>query len=87
MLHECERCEVENAAVNILAVEHLVKENNYEEYSRKIDIFRSLSDDELSDLYFSLSLNMHIHNLGCMITQGDYEYQKEILFLFLDGRK
>jgi len=31
-----------------------------------------------------LSLNMHIDNLGAMITQEDYEHQKELLFKFLE---
>lgn len=74
-----------NAAVNILAVEYLVKENNPEEYDRRIEQLYKVRDcSDISSLTFLLSFNMHISNLGEMITQGDYDDQKEILLNFLD---
>ena len=71
-------------AINILAVEYLVKTKNPEEYSRRIHQVYELTDDELSVLYVWLSLNMHTSTLGAMITQGDYDTQRENLFEFLD---
>ena len=71
-------------AINILAVEYLVKTNNPEEYSRRIHQVYDLTDDELEILYIWLSLNMHTSSLGAMITQGDYDKQREELMTFLD---
>lgn len=76
-----------NAAVNILAVEYLVKTNDEKEYGRRIDQLYNLDDYDLSLLGIALELNMHIDNLGEMITQGDYEYQKEALFKVLDEKE
>lgn len=76
-----------NAAVNILAVECLVKENNDDRYSECIEILRSFDDMDMLYLDVSFSLNMHIQNLGEMITQGDYDEQKEILFNALEEKK
>lgn len=76
-----------NAAVNILAVEYLIKENNPEEYGRRIEQLYKVRDcSDISSLAFLLSFNMHISNLGAMITQGDYDEQKETLLNFLDER-
>lgn len=76
-----------DAAINILAVEFLVKENNPEKYSELHDILSSFDDIDMDDLQIDLSLNMHIQNLGEMITQGDYDEQKEILFNALRIKK
>lgn len=76
--------EIINASVNILAVEYLIKTNNETEYSKQVDKLRKLSEAQLSSLDVSLSLNMHTANLGAMITQGDYENQKETLLSFLE---
>ena len=75
-----------NAAVNILAVEYLVKTDNKEEYAKRINQVYSLDEFELSVLWVGLTLNMHAKNLGEMITQGDYEEQREYLFEFLDEK-
>ena len=71
-------------AINIIAVEYLVKTNNHEEYSRRINQIYALTEEELSDLWVWISFNMHTSSLGAMITQGDYDNQKEELFDFLD---
>ena len=72
-------------AVNILAVEYLIKQNNYEEYSKWIRIVYCLTEDDLYMLQSWLSINMHTSSLGAMITQGDYESQRRILMEFLEG--
>ena len=72
-------------AINILAVEYLVKTNDEEEYGRLCQQVCELSDDKLMELFITLDLNMHISSLGAMITQGDYETQREHLFNFLDN--
>ena len=71
-------------AINILAVEYLVKTNNPEEYGRRVEQVYELSDDDLQILYIWLSLNMHTSSLGAMITQGDYDTQRDELLNFLD---
>ena len=71
-------------AINILAVEYLVKTQNPEEYSRRVHQVYELTDDELSSLWVWLSMNRHTSSLGAMITQGDYEYQRDDLLEFLD---
>lgn len=71
-------------AINILAVEYLVKTYNWEEYSRRVHQVYELTEVELEILHIYLDLNMHISSLGAMITQGDYEHQREILLDFLD---
>lgn len=76
-----------DAAINILAVEFLVKENNPEKYKECTDILSSFDDIDMEDLRIDLSLNMHIQNLGEMISQGDYDEQKEILFYGLKTKK
>ena len=76
-----------NAAVNILAVEYLVKTDNKKEYSRRIDQVYALDESDLVNLTIALSLNMHIGNLGDMITQGDYDYQVLELLEFLDEKE
>ena len=75
-----------NAAVYILAVEYLVKTDNKEEYSIRIKQLQALDLTDLACLNIALELNMHIGNLGEMITQDDYDYQVEALFDFLDER-
>jgi hypothetical protein len=74
-------------AVNILAVEYLVKTHNPDEYSRRINQVYTLTEDDFVVLHVYLDLNMHISSLGAMITQGDYEYQREILLDYLDGKR
>lgn len=76
-----------NAAVNILAVEFLVKENLPEVYSSYIELLESFDDIDISILDVELSLNMHIENLGAMITQGDYDEQRDLLIEALDRKK
>lgn len=71
-------------AINILAVEYLVKTDNREEYSRRINQVYELTTDELAILWAWLSINRHTSNLGAMITQGDYEHLRDDLFDFLD---
>ena len=74
-----------NAAVNILAVELLVKTEDKSAYSKYANILGNLNESQIESLVTCLSLNRHIKNLGEMITQGDYEDQKETLFEALDG--
>ena len=74
-------------AINILAVEYLIKTDNKEEYSRRAEQVSELTDYELTYLWIELSLNMHTSSLGAMITHGDYEHQKEALLNFLDHYK
>lgn len=81
------QADVWDAAINILAVEFLVKENNPQKYSENHDILSSFDDIDMEDLRIDLSLNMHIQNLGEMISQGDYDEQKEILFRGLKTKK
>lgn len=76
-----------NAAVNILAVEYLVKRNDREQYSKCLEILYAFDDIDMASLEIDLSFNKHIENLGCMITQGDYDYQKEILFSAIKNKK
>lgn len=71
-------------AINILAVEYLVKMNDFAEYSRRCKQVEALTSDELSVLWVWLSMNMHTSTLGAMITQHDYDDQRDELFLFLD---
>lgn len=79
--------DVFNAAVNILAVEFLVKANDRDTYSKYIDILYTFDEIDLDLLYILLSLNMHIDNLGAMITQGDYDEQKEKLLYELERKE
>lgn len=79
--------DVWDAAINILAVEFLVKENNPEKYKEYTDILSSFDDVDMENLRIDLSFNMHIRNLGEMISQGDYDEQKEILFYGLKMKK
>lgn len=81
---KCIEAEAYVTAINILAVEYLVKTNNPDEYSRRIQQVYKLTDDELSVLWVWLSMNRHTSTLGAMITQGDYDYQREDLLDFLD---
>ena len=81
---KCIEADAYVTAINILAVEYLIKTNNEEEYSRRCKQVNELTDDELSVLWVWLSMNMHTSTLGAMITQGDYDTQREELLNFLD---
>lgn len=74
-------------AVNILAVEYLVKQNNFDEYSRWINVLYTFAEEDLEDLQLYLSINKHTSSLGAMITQGDYDHQREILMDFLKEKE
>ena len=74
-------------AINILAVEYLIKTNDQAEYIRRVNQVYDLTEMELEDLYFWLTFNMHTSTLGAMITQGDYAAQRELLFDFLDAKE
>ena len=74
-----------NTAVNILAVEYLIKTDNKPEYSRQVEQLSLLDHHALESMFLDLSLNMHTRNLGEMITQGDYAYQTEVLLQKLRG--
>lgn len=78
------REEIFNCAVNILAVEYLIKTKNPEEYRKRLFQLRDLHDQQLEELYFTLGLNTHIKNLGEMITHDNYDYQCGALLRFLD---
>ena len=71
-------------AINILAVEYLVKKGDRDEYSRRVKQVYELTELELDVLFLILDLNRHISSLGAMITQGDYDGQLEDLLDFLD---
>lgn len=71
-------------AINILAVEYLVKTNDRDEYTRRVVQVDALTEFDLEILHIRLSLNSHTSSLGAMITQGDYDYQREELLYFLD---
>ena len=71
-------------AINILAVEYLVKIYDWDEYSRLVKQVYELTEEELHDLFILLDLNKHISCLGAMITQGDYDEQRNNLLYFLD---
>lgn len=71
-------------AINILAVEYLIKTDNREEYDRRAKQVSDLTDIELEVLHINLSFNKHTSSLGAMITHGDYESQREKLLYFLD---
>lgn len=70
-------------AINILAVEYLVKTNDTEKYSYYVDQVCDLTETDLDMLFIDLDLNMHTSSLGAMITQGDYNCQLERLLDFL----
>ena len=75
-----------NTAVNILAVEFLIKTDQKQVYECLISLLRMRQEDVgLETLGIYLELNMHIGNLGEMVSQGDYEYQKDLLMEFLDS--
>lgn len=73
-----------NCAINILAVEYLIKTYDYDKYCKLCDKVYALDNDDLLTLHLRLSFNMHMKNLGEMITQGDYDYQREDLMEFLN---
>lgn len=74
-------------AINILAVEYLIKLQDKDTYGYYCDIVNDLSEDELDDLDFELSFNMHTSTLGAMITQGDYDEQVRVLIGFLLAKR
>lgn len=76
-----------NAAVNILAVEYLVKERNHKKFFDSIEILLSFDNADMLCLDVDLSLNRHIANLGLMIIGGDYDEQKGILLLALKKKR
>lgn len=71
-------------AINILAVEYLLRGCNPEEYIRRGKQVSELTENELTLLYVDLALNKHTSTLGAMVTQGDYNTQRENLLWFLD---
>ena len=73
-------------AINILAVEYLIKTNDDETYGKYCDVVYNLSDYELSMLEPILAINRHTSSLGAMITQGDYNKQKRILMNYLASK-
>jgi len=75
------------AAVNLLAVECLVKRDDPEGYGRYINIFYKLTDEDLDELDFRLGLNRHISTVGAMITQGDYDSLIEDLIEYLEEKE
>lgn len=71
-------------AINILAVEYLVKTYDREEYDRRVQQVYELTEIDLAILHTYLSLDKHTSTLGAMISQGDYESQRDDLIYFLD---
>ena len=71
-------------AINILAVEYLIKHYNWDEYCKWGYVVNSLTDEDLICLQVALSFNCHTSSLGAMITHGDYEHQRERLMAFLE---
>ena len=71
-------------AINILAVEYLIKTNDEPTYANLCKKVSELSQHELEHLQFIFSFNKHNSTLGAMITQGDYDYQKKLLLDFLE---
>ena len=76
--------EVYVTAINILAVEFLIKTRDEERYSHYCDIVNKLDDYDLELLWWELTLNMHTSSLGAMITHSDYDEQRDNLLYFLD---
>ena len=72
-------------AINILAVEYLIKTHNENEYSILCERLSKFEEFELEVLFIDLNLNMHTSSLGAMITQGDYDIQKERLLEALNN--
>ena len=73
-----------NAAVNVLAVEYLIKENRPDLYEKYINILYGYDNDHLEMLDIWIGFNRHIQNLGAMITQGDYDSIRRDLLVELD---
>ena len=76
--------EVYVTAINILAVEFLIKTRDEERYGHYCDIVNKLDDYDLELLRWELTLNMHTSSLGAMITHSDYDEQRDNLLYFLD---
>ena len=73
------------AAVNILAVEFLVKTNDREKYTRYVKTLEALDTDKLEGLYCLLANMMNTSTLGAMITKSYYDIQKGALLNFLEA--
>lgn len=71
------------AALNVLAVEFLVKTNQPEKYSHYCELLNSLDDDDLEELHVCLDLNKHITSLGHMISHNDYDEVRDEVFEYL----
>ena len=76
--------EVYVTAINILAVEFLIKTRDEELYGHYCNIVDKLDDYDLELLWWELTLNMHTSSLGAMITHSDYDKQRDNLLYFLD---
>ena len=71
-------------AINILAVEYLIKTDNKYEYNRRIDQLNSLNWADLNCLWIELAFGIHASYLGAIIAHGDYEYMLGTILEFLD---
>lgn len=72
-------------AINILAVEYLIKTRDLDKYTRYVKKVEEFDTSKLEQLYHLLSLNMHTSSLGAMITQHDYDVQTMALLNFLNA--
>lgn len=72
------------AALNILAVEFLIKTDKPRVYGMYCDILNLLDDGDLEVLHGVMSLNHHITSLGHMCSHDDYESVQEALFGYLN---
>lgn len=76
--------EAYTTAINILAVEYLVRTYNWGEYTKRCKQVYELTTAELISLYVTLSMNKHTSNLGAMISHGEFGGQRDDLLYFLD---
>lgn len=67
-------------AINTL-VFHLHTSDCYSdaEFKRDLDTLDKMDFVELESLYFTLNLNMHTSTLAAQLSQGDYDYQVELI--------
>lgn len=82
--YKSQEAEAYTTAINILAVEYLIRTYNWGEYTRRAKQVYELTPDELVCLYIELSMNKHTSNLGAMISHGDFGGQRDDLLYFLD---
>lgn len=75
------------AAINILAVQYLIKTPDVMEYSRLVDIVYGLTDEELNELDFYLSMDTNISTIGAVITNGDFDKLLKILLEYLKEKR